>query len=98
MPDIKLMDQMGKLKRNFDSPPIKDTVTVPSGGYTIVRFLANRPGVWHLHCHIEFHMQAGMMLVFRVGDDSQLPPIDLKSWPQCGDFMPKPQYQRKNHN
>ena len=97
MPDIKLMDQMGKLKRNLDAPPLKDTVTIPSGGYTIVRFHANNPGVWMLHCHIEFHMELGMMLIFKVGQDRQLPPIDLNTWPQCGDFEPKKSSVSKHH-
>ena len=86
MPDIKAMDEMGKLKRNLISPPLKDTVTIPSGGYTILRFYANRPGAWLLHCHIQFHSEAGMMLVFKVGRDDQLPPIDMNKWPQCGNF------------
>ncbi len=30
--EIKQMDQNGLLKRNFDRPPLKDTVTVPVGG------------------------------------------------------------------
>jgi L-ascorbate oxidase len=44
------MDKNGLLKRNFDRPPIKDTVTVPNGGYTIVRFYADNPGIWLFHC------------------------------------------------
>ena len=39
------MEEEGKLKRNFDHPPIKDTVTVPDGGYTIIRFVADNPGM-----------------------------------------------------
>lgn len=34
---VKNLDRMGKLKRNLVNPPIKDTVTVPVGGYTIIR-------------------------------------------------------------
>jgi hypothetical protein len=33
--DIKRMDEKGELKRNLEYPPIKDTVTVPSGGKRI---------------------------------------------------------------
>ena len=29
---VRQLDQMGMLKRNFDRPPLKDSVTVPAGG------------------------------------------------------------------
>ncbi len=38
MSDIQQMDEMNLIKRNLDRPPLKDTVTVPVGGYTIIRF------------------------------------------------------------
>lgn len=31
--------------------PLKDTVSIPSKGYTILRFKADNPGFWLLHCH-----------------------------------------------
>lgn len=40
---IKL-DKEGRLNRNLNQGPVKDTVTVPDGGYTIIRFLATNPG------------------------------------------------------
>lgn len=46
--DIKDLDNQGKLKRNLISPPFKDTVQIPSGGYTIIRFKAQNPGHWVL--------------------------------------------------
>lgn len=49
---IKALDAAGKIHRRLKNAPLKDTVTVPDGGYTIVRFLANNPGFWLLHCHI----------------------------------------------
>ena len=38
------MDEAGLLERNLDHPPTKDSVTVPDGGYTIIRFIASNPG------------------------------------------------------
>ena len=35
-------------------------------GYSVIRFKANNPGVWALHCHIGPHMASGMMMVFVV--------------------------------
>lgn len=48
--DVIELDRKGKLLRNLNRAPIKDTVTVPDGGYTIVRFVADNPGYWLLHC------------------------------------------------
>lgn len=42
---VKNMDANGKIKRNLVNAPIKDTVPVPDGGYTIVRFMATNPGI-----------------------------------------------------
>lgn len=42
--EVKNRDAKGLIKRNLLNPPLKDTVTVPDGGYTIVRFLATNPG------------------------------------------------------
>lgn len=38
------LDEKNLLLRNLENPPIKDTVTVPDGGYTIIRFVASNPG------------------------------------------------------
>lgn len=38
------LDSLGMIERNLGTPPLKDTVTVPDGGYTVIRFLANNPG------------------------------------------------------
>lgn len=38
-------------------------------GYTIIRFVADNPGVWMLHCHIEWHMAAGLAVNFVVGKE-----------------------------
>ena len=38
----------------------KDTVIVPFGGYVVIRFIADNPGWWFFHCHIEIHQLEGM--------------------------------------
>lgn len=58
------MDRKGLLKRNFKSPPLKDTVTIPSGGYTIFRFYANNPGIWMMHCKFIFKIYIKLFHVF----------------------------------
>lgn len=42
--EIKELDRVGRLKRKIIDSPQKDTVTVPDGGYTIIRFYADNPG------------------------------------------------------
>lgn len=63
---VKKLDQSGELKRNFDRPVIKDTVSMPKGGYVIVRFIADNPGFWLLHCHIDTHSDIGMTVLTKV--------------------------------
>lgn len=83
--EVKALDRAGKIKRNLRRAPVKDTVTIPDGGYTIIRFLADNPGYWLFHCHIEFHAEIGMALVFKVGEHRDMRPVP-KGFPQCGDF------------
>ena len=49
----------GGIVRNYDKPPEKDTVVTPNGGYTVVEFVADNPGWWMLHCHMEDHLEVG---------------------------------------
>ncbi len=43
----------------------KDTIIVPEGGYVVVAFLADNPGFWFMHCHIESHQINGMAIIVR---------------------------------
>nr|QHF16626.1 laccase 2 protein [Cepaea nemoralis] len=86
--EVVEMDARGEISRNLDKPPLKDTVTIPDGGYTVVRFHANNPGIWFLHCHIEYHVEIGMGLIFQVGNQSQFPPVPPR-FPTCGSWDPE---------
>lgn len=81
------LDESKKMKRRLSGAPIKDTVTVPDGGYTIIRFVANNPGFWLFHCHIEFHVEVGMALVLKVGDYNQMRPLP-QNFPYCSNYYP----------
>jgi len=48
---------------NFVNPPRRDVIAVEQGGVTI-RFRADNPGPWFLHCHIDWHLEAGLAVVF----------------------------------
>ncbi|KAF3661815.1 L-ascorbate oxidase [Capsicum annuum] len=54
-------------KFNLKNPPLRNTVVVFPYGWTAVRFVANNPGVWAFHCHIEPHLHLGMGVVFAEG-------------------------------
>lgn len=45
-------------------PMIRDTVYVNPQSYVVMRFKANNPGVWMFHCHIEWHLEQGLALIF----------------------------------
>jgi FtsP/CotA-like multicopper oxidase with cupredoxin domain len=40
---------------------LRDTVLVPPGEMVTIRFDADNPGTWPLHCHHLYHMNSGMM-------------------------------------
>ncbi|KAE8145434.1 Cupredoxin [Aspergillus avenaceus] len=44
-------------------PMRRDTVYVKPTGYFVIRFRADNPGIWIFHCHIEWHMDAGLAVV-----------------------------------
>ncbi|KAL7245767.1 hypothetical protein ACSBR2_000994 [Camellia fascicularis] len=53
---------------NLKDPPEANTVAVPKDGWAVIRFRANNPGVWFMHCHFDRHMSWGMDAVFIVRD------------------------------
>lgn len=42
------------------SPASKDTIVVNGDSYAVIRFVADNPGVWLFHCHIEWHVEMGL--------------------------------------
>ncbi|AMD21008.1 HEL273Cp [Eremothecium sinecaudum] len=51
---------------DFDNPIYRDTINVNGFGYAVIRFVANNPGVWPFHCHIGWHMEAGLLLQMNI--------------------------------
>ncbi|KAL2945609.1 Laccase-17 [Bienertia sinuspersici] len=73
-------------KYNLVDPVERNTVGVPSGGWVAIRFLADNPGVWFMHCHLEVHTSWGLKMAWVV-ENGKLPnqkllppPSDL---PKC---------------
>nr|XP_009388612.1 PREDICTED: laccase-4-like [Musa acuminata subsp. malaccensis] len=71
---------------NLVDPVERNTVGVPDGGWVAIRFLADNPGVWFMHCHIEIHLSWGLTMAWLVLDGAlpnqklPPPPSDL---PKC---------------
>ncbi|KAL9074797.1 MAG: hypothetical protein Q9157_004263 [Trypethelium eluteriae] len=46
----------------FPAKPMRrDTFVVHPNGNIVIRFRADNPGVWLYHCHIEWHVDSGLM-------------------------------------
>ncbi|KAJ3683199.1 hypothetical protein LUZ60_013426 [Juncus effusus] len=71
---------------NLVDPVERNTIGVPPGGWVAIRFLADNPGVWFMHCHLEVHTSWGLKMAWLVLDGSlpnqklPPPPSDL---PKC---------------
>lgn len=71
---------------NLVDPVERNTIDVPTGGWTAIRFRADNPGVWFLHCHLEVHTSWGLKMAFLIdngeGPNESIipPPMDF---PTC---------------
>ncbi|KAJ8636705.1 hypothetical protein MRB53_010972 [Persea americana] len=71
---------------NLIDPVERNTAGVPSGGWIAIRFRADNPGAWFMHCHFDVHMSWGLKMAWIVLDgklpNQKLlpPPSDL---PKC---------------
>ncbi|KAG2592884.1 hypothetical protein PVAP13_5NG584800 [Panicum virgatum] len=71
---------------NLVDPVERNTVGVPAAGWVAIRFRADNPGVWFMHCHLEVHVSWGLKMAWLVLDGDRPnekllpPPSDL---PKC---------------
>ncbi|KAJ7439779.1 laccase [Mycena latifolia] len=56
----------GNSTYNFDNPIIRDVVNTGTDttDNTTIRFVTDNAGPWILHCHIDFHLELGLAIVF----------------------------------
>ncbi|XP_028396903.1 laccase-like isoform X2 [Dendronephthya gigantea] len=64
----------------------KDVITVPAGGYVVIRFRATNPGWWIMHCHIDPHLIGGMGIAVGEETDCQNPPPAAMKDPATTEF------------
>lgn len=60
--DFRLLNSHG------DSSPLKNIIDIMPMETDTIEFIANTEGDWFFHCHILYHMMAGMNRVFEVGN------------------------------
>jgi L-ascorbate oxidase len=67
----------------------KCSSTLKPCGFTVIRFVANNPGAWFFHCHIDWHLVMGMAVAFYYKDIPETaPPPDLSITEICGEVYP----------
>jgi laccase len=70
-------------KFNLVDPPLRNTFSVPVNGWAVIRWVADNPGVWLMHCHLDVHITWGLAMAFLVEDGKgeletlEPPPDDL---------------------
>lgn len=68
---------------NYNSPILRDSVIVSADSWVFVRFVADNPGAWMVHCHNEAHNAFGMGFLFMESVDEwpELPADFPVCWP-----------------
>ncbi|KAL5202234.1 hypothetical protein ABZP36_013186 [Zizania latifolia] len=63
---------------NLVDPVQRNTISVPTAGWVAIRFVADNPGVWIMHCHFDVHLSWGLSMAWLVNDgplpSQKLPP------------------------
>jgi len=80
----------GKTQLNAINPLRRDTATIPRNGFTVIRFKADNPGVWSLHCHIEWHVTTGLVMqIVELPDELRALGLPKQSTKLCEAGPPK---------
>ncbi|KZP21863.1 multicopper oxidase [Athelia psychrophila] len=55
----------GQTAYNYANPPRRDVVSLGGSGDNVtIRWTTDNAGPWYLHCHIDWHLQLGLAIVF----------------------------------
>ncbi|KAK0201368.1 laccase lcc5 [Desarmillaria ectypa] len=61
----------GSTVYNYQNPVRRDVVNIGVKGDNVtIRFTTDNPGPWFLHCHIDWHLEAGLAVVFAEATES----------------------------
>ncbi|PQE24793.1 multicopper oxidase protein [Rutstroemia sp. NJR-2017a BVV2] len=60
--DAGTFDSSNTTETSYPSIPMRrDTFVLRPSGYIVLRFTSDNPGVWLFHCHIEWHVNQGLI-------------------------------------
>ncbi|KAF7365969.1 Multicopper oxidase/laccase [Mycena venus] len=72
----------GSTTYNWDNPVIRDVVSTGpnTSDNTTIRFVTDNAGPWFLHCHIDFHLDIGLAIVFAEDTDTIANSVQPSEW------------------
>ncbi|KAI0351889.1 laccase [Trametes cingulata] len=79
----------GQATPNYANPVKRDTVSIGEVGDNVtIRFMTDNPGPWFLHCHIDWHLEAGMAVILAedVGDIPTDDPAPTQWYDLCPEW------------
>jgi iron transport multicopper oxidase len=60
--DVGSFDATNSSQTGYPAIPMRrDTLVLRPGGHIVIRFQADNPGIWLFHCHIEWHVDQGLI-------------------------------------
>ncbi|KAJ8535033.1 hypothetical protein ON010_g13706 [Phytophthora cinnamomi] len=69
LPELKLEGAMPRDVYTVPPCTYNESGVCSDVGYLVLRFTADNPGVWIFHCHIDWHLDAGLAMVFVEGEE-----------------------------
>nr|QPA20085.1 laccase 2 [Amylostereum areolatum] len=74
----------GNSSYNFENPVLRDVVSIGNETDLVtIRFMAENPGPWLVHCHIDWHLRLGFAAVLATEDPSLSTDVATpESWKQ----------------
>ncbi|TPX37219.1 hypothetical protein SmJEL517_g00995 [Synchytrium microbalum] len=70
LPIISDIDAAIQATTGLNYPPIRDVAAAPPVGWMTMRFEANNPGTWTFHCHVDWHLAAGLLMTMVEGQEA----------------------------
>ncbi|KAJ7055783.1 laccase [Mycena amicta] len=72
----------GSTAYNYVNPVVRDVVSTSASksDNVTIRFKTDNSGPWFLHCHIDFHLETGLAIVFAEDTDSVANSVQPDAW------------------
>jgi len=83
---------------NWNNPLYRDTVTVNPSSYVIIQFVADNWGPWFMHCHIDWHLMAGLAIIFNESPLKTQKEFGTTKYPESCVYVAPPLRDTTIHN